>query len=180
MRSHFHRNLHRHRRSWRIRQLHRERDNLNAVRSVRGYCDRDIYGDDLTAELELRTGKPTTEALRHGEKQKQGLPLINTDDTDQKVRLGLCAPGWRALSLDWGRGGHQSQRTILGYPCLSLNRVPIASCLRAHSDSFPTLRQHWAKEWATHRSMWRNWQATRATSRVRSNADFGGLQIREL
>jgi hypothetical protein len=38
-----------------------------------------------------RKNKPTTETLRHGEQPKAGksLPLIYTDNTDQKKRTGF-------------------------------------------------------------------------------------------
>lgn len=47
-------NLHRHRRGRRVRQRHGQRNAPDAVRPMRKYRQWDVYGNDLTAELELR------------------------------------------------------------------------------------------------------------------------------
>jgi hypothetical protein len=51
---HFHGYLHRDRWHRRVRQRHGERNNLHGDQLVRRYGPRDIYGDDLQAELKLK------------------------------------------------------------------------------------------------------------------------------
>jgi len=70
-----------------------------------------------------QAGKPTTEALRQGER-KECLPLINTDDTDQKVSLSFCASGWACLIARLAKSRGVKVRELFWGPSLSLTEFP--------------------------------------------------------